>query len=181
MDNKTLILPKNRVNIAGKTVFFLAGPIKGGGDWQKKAIELLNQALPDAYVVCPKRYNAALGISDDESVCKPFERQTYWERYYLKIASQQGCVIFWLPEEDTVEPRNDGSPYGRDSYGEIGEWRATLKYVPGTQLVLGAEPNFPGLEQIIMNFRQMINPNFSNYVSLEETIQAAVTKLTITK
>src|SRR6266481_552306 len=105
--NPKLILPNNAVLMGSNPVFFLAGPIRGGGDWQKKAIYLLAKEVPDAYIVCPCRYTPnhelyrfSVPPSPDEEWKKldlpSFPRQTLWERYYLDRASKHGSIIFWL-------------------------------------------------------------------------------------
>ncbi len=96
----------------------------------------------------------------------------------MQKTQENGCIIFWLPEESRTNPRDDGSPYARDTYGELGEWRARCStkqnwLVSAPRVVIGAEPGFPGLKQIKTNFEAMI-PGFPFYDSLEETINAAI-------
>lgn len=47
-----LILSKNFVDLDLKNhrLYFLAGPIRGDGDWQRKAITLLFQLDPSCYI-----------------------------------------------------------------------------------------------------------------------------------
>lgn len=185
-----LVLPKTNIETFGKPAFFLAGPIKGGDDWQKRAIKLLYERQSKSFIFCPCRYGPDHELFNDSVAqwmpqgssghhrSQIHESQTLWERQYLETASKDGCIIFWLPEESKVNPRNDGSPYARDTYGELGEWRVRSAgeqnwLVSRPKVVIGAEPGFPGLKQIKTNFQAMI-PGFVIHESLEATIDAAI-------
>ncbi len=101
-------------------------------------------------------------------------RQTYWERYYLAIASTQGAIIFWLPKESKTKPRPpETGPYARDTYEELGEWRARMVRDKARE-VIGAQQGFPGLSVILKNFRAMIGDGFTPYGTLRETVRAGV-------
>ncbi len=192
-----LALPCMHVETFGEPTFFLAGPIRGGGDWQAKAIRTLYNMVPNAYIFCPCRYGEdhylrkqsvlmRLPITDHGILrTGTFPNQTMWERRYFNEAYRDGSIIFWLPEESKVNPRRDGNPYARDTYGELGEWRTTLFYEANRlalggrlspNLVVGAEPGFPGLKQIQANFEAML-PGFVFHKTLEATIDAAIMKL----
>jgi hypothetical protein len=102
-----------------------------------------------------------------------FERQTDWERHYLEQAAEKwpaGCIIFWLAEQK--EPRQDGGPYARDTYGEIGEWRGRMMRAPHLRVVVGAEKEFPGLSQIKRNF-ELALPDLKIYDTMEEVVERA--------
>lgn len=138
--------------------------------------------MEQSLVVCPCRYaqddpirNEHAHISTDANKVV-FKRQTNWERYYLEHASQRGCIIFWLGCEDKNNPRTDGGPYGRDTYGEQGAWRVHLKYNPSLRVVIGAEPEFSGLSVIKCNLDEELGYDFPIYSSMEETVKAAVRK-----
>jgi hypothetical protein len=105
-----------------------------------------------------------------------FSRQTLWERYYLEIVAKRknGCIIFWLPCESKDNPRRDGSPYARDSYGELGEWRGRMINDPNLHVVIGAESGFPGLNQINANFSSALKKEFCIHTTLQDTVKAAV-------
>ncbi len=179
-----LILPKQFIEdgSASYPTFFLAGPIKGGGDWQHAAcLELLEEVQDaDFQVVVPCRWKPEHPLYQhrcdglDET---RFSRQTTWERQCLEIAAKSvfgGCVIFWLPCESPNSPRTDGHPYARDSYGELGEWRGRMMHEPDLRVVVGAEKDFPGLDVIHHNFERALNREFPIYETLEETIARAV-------
>ncbi len=195
-----LILPNNNLGVIldlqqGERLYFLAGPIKGGGTWHKDAIELLHKKDPFCYIVCPKPYDSRHRLrptkqersTDDErgftEYALRFPSQTAWERYYLERASYYGSVIFWLPQEDVNEPRKDGSPYARDTYGELGRWslRSSKPHYfcfkeneDRVNLVIGAEKYFPGLSVIQKNLDGDHGSPFQIYTTLEDTISEAV-------
>lgn len=183
-----LVLPKNDVAIGPKKkVFFLGGPVLGGGDWQRKAIGLFFQKISDAYVVCPVRYEPndslqCLSLPGGELDFGPnaiggvsvFPRQTHWERYYLNIASKQGAILFWLPEEDQKNPRPpENGPYARDTYGELGEWRVRM-HRDKAHVVIGAQRGFPGISVIEANYRAVLGDMFITEPTIEETVAAAI-------
>src|SRR5581483_11550266 len=99
-----LVLPKTHarfVDCGNLPMFFLAGPILGGGDWHARFTEKLMSRFDDLIVVNPSRYDSThphyqYAVRGPENT---FERQTDWERYYLKAAAEEwptGCIIFWL-------------------------------------------------------------------------------------
>mgnify|MGYP001571881956 CR=1 FL=1 len=176
-----IILPKTYYedkNYSDDPVFFLAGPIKGGEDWQQKCFNELKKHINAFTVVIPCTYDSnhnlfVYRVSGDENI---IHRQTLWERYYLKKVAERknGCIIFWLPCESKLNPRKDGSPYARDTYGELGEWRGRMINNPDLHIVIGAESGFPGLSQIQVNFNDALQKEFSILNSLQETVLAAI-------
>ncbi|MDR2540725.1 MAG: hypothetical protein LBD11_02855 [Candidatus Peribacteria bacterium] len=188
-----LILPKNGVEpdfSNGERLYFLAGPIRGGGDWQKRAVALLGEKDPGCYIASPSpngymKEHELLewGLpTNNPALAYSFTRQTLWERYYLQLALENGALIFWLPVEDANIPREkkDG-PYARDTYGEIGRW-SIYALLEGTYPIIGAEKEFSGLDQIHVNLRedvgkflgQSFGKSFPIYDSLEKTLDEAV-------
>jgi len=184
-----LILPKMHPVLEGYRalpMFFLAGPIMGGGDWHTPMSELLMKRFGSLVVVNPSRYEHShphykyREFLQTETKYSPrqepemhFERQTDWERHYLDQAAEKwsaGCIIFWLAEQK--EPREDGEPYARDTRGEIGEWRGRMMYDRNLRVVMGAEKNFPGLSQIKRNFEFAV-PDFKIYDTMEEVVERA--------
>jgi hypothetical protein len=173
-----LILPKTQPALEGHKdlpMFFLAGPIRGGGDWHASMSRLLMGRFGRPIVVNPSRYDqnhphAEYRMRGEEN---RFERQTDWERHYLEQAAEKwpaGCIIFWLAEQK--EPRQDGGPYARDTYGEIGEWRGRMMRAPHLRVVVGAEKEFPGLSQIKRNF-ELALPDLKIYDTMEEVVERA--------
>src|SRR3989344_124856 len=175
-----LILPKTHPVLEAYKklpMFFLAGPINGGGDWHVPMSNLLMKRFEHLLVVNPSRYQPP------HPFCKyrmkgaedQFERQTDWERHYLDQAAEKwptGCIIFWLACEDKNNPRQDGQSYARDTRGEIGEWRGRMMYAPHLRVVMGAEKGFPGLSQIKRNF-ELALPSFRIYDTMEEVVERA--------
>jgi hypothetical protein len=177
-----VILPKTLVSpeCHQGPVFFLAGPVLGGGNWQYQAFEMLRKRLKNFHVAIPVRYKPTHPILHhvEVGIANNFPRQTTWERHYLELASKQGCIIFWLPSESKTDPRNDGNPYARDTYGELGEWRGRMMHDPKIRLVIGAEESFSGLSQIRCNFSHALNDLwFPTYTTLEDTLDAAIREI----
>lgn len=183
-----LILPKMHPVLEGYPklpMFFLAGPILGGGDWQSTMSELLMKRFGSLIVVNPSRYDRSHPhykycdyLVNETKYSKQhddhrFERQTDWERHYLERAAEKrhtGCIIFWLA--DQKEPRTDGTPYGTDTAGEVAEWRGRMMYDRTLRVVIGAEKKFPGLSQIKRNF-ELALPDFKIYDTMEEVVERA--------
>ena len=95
------------------------------------------------------------------------------------VASENyhGAIIFWLPCQSSEQPRNDGSPYARDTYGELGFWRAMRMEHPSYRVIVGIEPNFPGRSVIQKNFELCFGGNFSIHCTLEATVRAAAEEI----
>lgn len=178
-----IILPKNlpEIDLNYGPLFFLAGPVNGGGNWQKRCCELLKNVIPNCYVAIPYYHDNPdkLTLNDEEIKGREdvFERQLDWERYFLEFAAKNGCLIFWLPEEDKNNPRpQERGPYATDTRGEIARWSVELKYNPTHRIVIGAEPNFHSLSQIQRNFSKDQGHECIFPETLEETVQEAVKK-----
>ena len=176
-----VILPKTLVDLKPypeHPLFYLGGPIFGADDWQYPACRMLEGLAPDSFVAVPRRYGAKSVLWGVQAKGSPdhFPRQLLWERHYMWLAGgniRLGCLVFWLCSESPHNRRNDGNPYAMDTRGELGEWRATLKYSRGAKVVIGAEPDFPGLEVIQTNFNEALGYEFPFYDSLEETLREA--------
>lgn len=172
-----VILPKTFVELGPSSkLFFLAGPVRGGGDWQYQCCLELAKHLSDFTVAIPTRYGTdhplmAYRVPGDENM---FDRQLTWERYYLEFAANWGCILFWLPEEDKEHPHPGPEPYGMDTRGELGEWRGQMMYSGSYRVVIGAEAGFHGLSQIQRNFDQALKRKFTIHETLEATVAAAV-------
>jgi len=174
------ILPKERALLDDPTLrklplFFLAGPIQGAGNWHLRMAGMLEDAIGECIIVDPSRYpedhpHRAMQLRGEVVD----ERQTLWERHYLEEAALEwprGCVIFWLANQ--VSERTDGSAYGSDTIGELGEWRGRLMYRPRARVVFGAEAElFPRFSVIECNQIAAINRPFRK--SMEKTVEEAV-------
>ncbi|MES2214241.1 MAG: hypothetical protein V4465_02520 [Patescibacteria group bacterium] len=161
-------------------LFFLLGPIQGGGNWQERACAILDVLTPEATIAVPCRWESDHPLkSRFAKGARPndFSDQTTWERYYLEEAARSdknGCILAWLPCEDPFNPRSDGQPYARDSYGEIGEWRGRMMSAKHTRFVMGAEERFPGLSVMQKNWNAALKMDFVIFPTLEETVRQAV-------
>jgi len=175
-----IVLPKNLCEIDPSygPLFFLAGPVHGGGDWQFKCCNEIRKHIPNFYAALPCKYKENHPLTTFIlNGYGNFDRQLTWERYYLDIAAENGCLIFWLPTEDKDHPRIGTDPYAMDTRGELGEWRGRLMNNPHLSVVVGAETDFPGLSQIQRNFDFATKSRFPIYGSLSETVSAAIKKI----
>ncbi len=180
-----LILPNTFVEIdySYGPLFFLAGPVRGGGDWQAKCADLIHKKHFDqCYIAIPCRYeenhpHMRYRISGNET---RFPRQLAWERYYLeKAAGMHGCLIFYLPLESKTHPHPGPEPYAMDTRGELGEWRWRARDKHSNHIVIGAEEGFFGLSQIEYNFSVALGRDFKAHRSLEATVEAACQVVTL--
>ena len=188
-----LILPKDHVFAVETTsypLFFLAGPMRGGADWQSDAFDYLRQRMDgqlEAFAVAnPNHYKSEHPIRQYEypiglKTNLRFDCQLDWEKYYLQRAGipavgESGCIIFWLPE-----PRLNG-PFAVNTRREVG-WvtglmdgaRLWARHIK-VRVVVGAEPEFDGLSEIHRSFiASSGESNFPIYRTLQETIDAAAT------
>ncbi|WKZ29258.1 MAG: hypothetical protein QY323_00845 [Patescibacteria group bacterium] len=177
-----LILPNVLVEIdpAYGPLLFLAGPIRGGGDWQKKCCEFLQWHYDRPfYAIVPCRWGATHPLHGfaAEGKSDAFERQLSWERHYLNLAAKKGCLLFWLPCESATEPHPGPEPYAMDTRGELGEWRGRMMHDPALRVVVGAESGFHGLSQIQRNFNEALRCQFPIHATMQETVRAALAKL----
>jgi len=180
----SVILPKTLIRsdeVVSQPFFFLAGPVLGGGDWQHTMYQALAERLGEdnfvAAIPCRYENNHPL-VARQLSGGEFFSRQLLWERHYLAVAAQspclRSCIVFWLPCESKTCPRTDGQSYARDTRGELGEWRGRMMHDKAIRLVIGAEPDFPGLNQIQENFKRALGvPSFTIYNSIPEVVQRA--------
>lgn len=183
-----ILLPRRWISVGDianesivRPLFFLGGPVRGGGDWQAEmALELEKQKMVENCIVaCPCRWGsdhtlAQKFIAGQEHT---FARQLDWERHYYMLAATHaripGCIVCYLPLESETDPHPGPEPYAMDTRGELGEWRMRME-VDGARLVLGADPNFLGLSQIQRNFSAVLGYDFPVYHSIRETARAAV-------
>lgn len=162
-----IIIPKQYVGITPlDSVIFLAGPVLGGGDWQRVVIEhfmiemkrqcadsFCSRVLPRIKFVVPCRWDASHPLScyfakqystvEEKGVIEA--GQTYWEIHYLEniIKKRQGFIFFGLFPESQENPRTDGVPYGTDTRGELGRWPTIAHYEEAMDLIfIGAHPEF---------------------------------------
>lgn len=180
--NIRLILPTRAVSVEPNArVFFLAGPVSGGGNWQSEATGILERKVTGAYVVSPRDYTIFnpifhYAIEEDDKGPEPFLNQDTWEEYYLDLACKQGAVVFWLPDEDKIFPCSADS-YGRDAYREFSEWLVRMKRKRdrnNVRMAIGAGDKFPGLSVIAENCKGIVGSGFTVHKTLRDTVDVAV-------
>ena len=181
-----VILPKTHATSWPGPLFFLAGPVRGAGDWQAVAYQELKDAMGEKFTAAiPTRYapdhalrKEALTVDPEK---EPFPRQQAWERHFLKLAglrSQgvEGCIMFWLANESVHSPHPGPVPFAMDTRREIGEWYTRLELLGRSEVrvVVGAVPGFHGLSQIERCFNESYGEEFPIYRTLFDTTRAAV-------
>ncbi|MDB5187968.1 MAG: hypothetical protein JWO50_488 [Candidatus Kaiserbacteria bacterium] len=135
-------------------LLFLAGPIRGGNDWQAEGAEEILDQEPSAHIVCPSRWDKNHRLA--RHFYKPFtqaaNRQLEFERHYLRQAGIEpfvpGCVIFCLPCERTTDPHPGPEPYAMDTRREFGKFTAYCELM-GVRMVVGGDRNFYGLDVML--------------------------------
>lgn len=183
-----IILPKTHATSWLGPLFFLAGPVRGGGDWQAAAYKELKDAMGEKFTAAiPTRYEADHPLMSEALTADPtaplFERQMAWERHYLSLAGLHskgaaGCLMFWLAKESDENPHPGPEPYAMDSRREMGEWYTRLEILGRSEvrLVVGAHPGFHGLDQIRRCLNESYGGEFPVYGSLFDTTRAAIVK-----
>lgn len=187
----TIYIPKKIITLTPTReapLFFLAGPIRGGGDWQHQmALELMLQC-PKADIACPSRWTAKHPLA--EHFFRPFSqaenRQLVWERYYMILAALRtqlrpssprpvpGCLMFWLPLESETEPHPGPEPYAMDTRRELGKYAALLEML-GARIVIGGDRRFFGLDVILNEFADAsAQDSFPFYETMEDLVSAAL-------
>jgi hypothetical protein len=169
--------------IPDSPIFFLAGPVRGGGDWQHHMALLLSEAVPECVIAIPCRWDDthSLGCHFVRSTRISFERQLNWERHYLKeagIGFAPGCILFWLPPESEQDPHPGPEPYSMDTRGEIAEWRMRMKF-QNARVVIGCpDPEaYHGLSQIHRNYSLELGYTFPIHRTMSDTVKAACTMM----
>lgn len=185
----SVLLPKERVDDwGGVPLFFFAGPVRGGGDWQLAMYQALYNVSRGAFCAAvPMRYRTmepphplireVVKVAESTTT---FPRQLAWERHYLRLAaeygpSRPGCLVFWLGLESVQYPHPGPEPYAMDTRRELGEWSARLELLgrERVRIVIGADPAFHGLDQIKRVFSEAIDGDFPIHASMEDTALAA--------
>ena len=178
-----ILLPKTLLEESSEALklplFFLAGPIRGGGDWHSRMTKILAEKAGDCIIVNPSRYDDSHPLYQHKyhGTEDAFVSQTMWERHYLQKAAlswPRGCVLFWLAEESKLDPRTDGQPYAMDTRGEIGEWRGRFMHNYSIRLAMGADPYFPGLRTIRRNNEGAVPGRLPIFETMEEVASVAV-------
>ena len=179
MGGMILVLPKSFVNLEDYRhlpLYFLAGPILGADDYRRPLADMLVEAVGDCIIVTPCRYDSdpppyQFRMPGDENF---FPRQRAYERPSLPQAAEvwpAGGIIFWLAAQRFE--RKDGNPYAMDSRDEIAEWRGRKMWNREARIVVGGEPDFPGLEGIDYCNKDALGRDFPMHKSLEALVEHA--------
>lgn len=177
-----IYLPKQIEQLTPTTrspLLFLAGPIRGGGDWQADMADHIMRQKPSALIACPSRWNETHRLA--HHFHKPFSaapnRQLEWERHYLKQAGLEpdvpGCVIFWLGLESVVHPHPGPEPYAMDTRREIGKFTAYAEMM-NVRMVVGGNRYFHGLDVILFELSEAFGKPFPFYESMTELVDKAL-------
>lgn len=167
-----IIIPKRYAALTPiDIVVFLAGPVLGGGDWQRHLIEhFLRSAiqehwdtpyqdifLPSIRFVVPCRWGADHPLMEHfvaEYATVNLQKsggyvieagQTVWEIEYLEAAiiRKHGLIVFGLFPESKEEPRTDGIPYATDTRSELARWTTIAQIADSAnRIIVGAHPDF---------------------------------------
>lgn len=156
--------PPNEYCQTDKPLIFLAGPIQGCRDWQKDAIAILERLSPFTGIANPRKE-----YLDDAFV---YSAQVDWETNHLRLAGQNGVILFWLEREKDHDPQR---AFAQTTRFEIGEWKARHEN-GGAKLVVGIDEGFSGAKYVRHRFGQdCLDVKICS--SLEETCKAAVAEL----
>lgn len=158
-----------------RPLIFLAGPIRGGLNWQARAQEYLMGKTPAA-IANPLRPD--LTKEQCRQLHIPWERyskeaQVDWEIEHMRYAFKNGCLMFWL----AAESKHDCTyPFAQSTRFELGFFIG--KAVGNTaRLVIGIDPSFPGREYIEHTIRRLQpSGTFEFCTSLKETCIQAIIK-----
>jgi len=153
------------------SLIFLAGPIGCARGWRNNAIRMLFSGGKNIVVVSPQKdldFNLLSYVVNMSGSSR--SRQREWERKYLKVASESGVVMFWLPERETS---NFIECYGGMTRKELGDWTTEKKYNSNVRLVIGTDGNFPYGRTLEYDILQDL-PNFHICRTLKETCDAAI-------
>ena len=188
----TIFLPKQIVPLNPTTespLLFLAGPIRGGGDWQSVMAEEIFAREPKALIACPSRWTKEHRLAEqfDQPFSPAENRQLVWERHYLKLAGLEprvpGCVIFWLGLESVDNPHPGPEPYAMDTRRELGKFTAYAEVVKEfsiirhrleARMVVGGDTRFHGLDVLLFELREAFNQQFPFYGTMGEVAAAAL-------
>ena len=179
-----IYLPKQVVTLyptIDSPLFFLAGPIRGGGDWQSELADHILNREPSANIACPSRWDSRHRLAPNfhQPFSRATNRQVIWERHYLKQAGLEpkvrGCVIFWLDCESVTDPHPGPEPYAMDTRREIGKFTAYAEMLNGAvRMVVGGSPDFYGLDVILFELSQAFGYKFPFYKTMDEVADHAL-------
>lgn len=160
-------------------LFFLAGPIRGGGDWQSYMSERIMSRESSALIACPSRWDGKHRLAHHfyQPYSQADNRQIVWERHYLRQAGLEpdvpGCVIFWLGLESATHPNPGPEPYAMDTRREIGKFTAFAEMMD-VRMVVGGDRNFYGLDVILYELSEAVGKPYPFYETMSDVIDRAI-------
>jgi len=163
-----LILPPAYLRQVDAPLIFLAGPIQGTYDWQKDAINIIQNSAPEVYIASPRKQIDLGGEFTQEL----YNEQVDWETYHLRKAGETGVILFWLARE--AEHRCDRA-YAQTTRFELAEWKMRHER-DGSKIVVGIETGYTGSKYILRRFSQDC-PEIPILHSLEDTCREAISVL----
>ena len=177
-----IYVPKQIVPLSPTTespLLFLAGPIRGGGDWQAQMAESILDKASSALIACPSRWDDSHRLA--HHFHQPFSqadnRQLVWERHYLKQAGLEpnvpGCIIFWLGLESADAPHPGPEPYAMDTRREIGKFTAFAEMMD-VRIVVAGDRRFHGLDVILFELSEAVGRSFPFYETMAEAADHAI-------
>jgi hypothetical protein len=178
----TIYIPKQIVPLSPtreSPLLFLAGPIRGSGDWQADMAETILELEPSVLIACPSRWEGEhrLAAHFHQPFSQADNRQLVWERHYLKQAGLDtgvpGCIIFWLGLESTTNPHPGPEPYAMDTRREIGKFTAFAEMMP-VRLVVGGNRGFHGLDVILFELSEAFGRPCPFYETMEAVAENAL-------
>ena len=101
---------------------------------------------------------------------KRFKSQREWEWHYMDLATKEGCLLFWLPRE---ESHHCVKPYGEVTRLELGQWMTRYKYDDSLKMCFGSDWKFPGIHLISYDLGLHI-PDVTVHKTLKDTCDEAL-------
>jgi hypothetical protein len=162
-------------------LFFLAGPILGGDDWEFRMANRILKQEPQALIVHASRWSGTKRSMRYYHPAFPEldKQQLVWKRHYFRKAGLEpnvcGCVIFWLPLESmTNDPHPGPEPYATNTQRDLGKFIAFAETTRNMRVVIGGNPRFYGLEAILFELSNATGEEFPFHETKKETIDRAI-------
>ncbi len=170
-----------------RPLFFLRGPVQGGGDWQTAMAKLLFKHEASIDVTCQHSASTHLVAQFFTSNNQDEPLQVLWEKHYPRVPPCEifkvGCAIYWLPLESETKPHPGPEPYAMDTRRELGKLTAYLEVVKSfpslyrqfpTKFVIGGHRGFYGLSAILDELSGALGKEVPFYEDMETCVQHAI-------
>ena len=143
-----------------KKVIFLAGPIQDAELWHQRAIDYIQKKYKNYDILCPYNFERKEFIHLE---------QIEWETDYLKYASENGGILFWLANQNNETP---GRTYAQTTRFELGEWIAKHSCDNNINISIGYDSKFHGIQYIK---ERILYDKLS--ISVSKTLEQAIDNL----